>query len=105
MFELYRKDVTIDGVTYSLKPLNGRHLPRLFGVLKSMSKMKEGATNEDIFDALDEETIAKAHEICLETFKKSYPNEPVESLDSFVSQRLMNLLPAVIELHMNNAKP
>jgi hypothetical protein len=98
-FEVYTKDVEIQGETYKLKPLRGRHLPMLFSALKGF-KAKEG--EELNISDIDEEAMGKLHTLALETFKLSYPDEDEEKLDRFVTQNLMVLFKTIIELNIGN---
>lgn len=100
MFEIYTKDVTIGGKTYSLKPLSGRFLPKLYSVMTKFNEAKEG--EEVSMNRLDEDTVAKLHELSLETFKKSYPDEDADKLDGWISQNLLLLLEALITVNINS---
>jgi len=105
VFEIFTKEVEIkvgDNVhKYTLRPLSGRFLPKLYSVIgKLQSKDEEG-----IGSFLEEDTIKVLHELILETFRKSYPNEDENKLDEFVSQNIMLLLEAVIEVNINDKVP
>jgi len=109
MFEIYTKEVEIKGEKYLLRPLCGRFLPKLYSVLKALNESKnnqEGTEEEKAakaFDSLNENTISKLHEIGLETFKKSYPEQDEKILDEFVSQNLLILLEALITVNVGNS--
>ena len=102
MFQIYTKEFKLKDAsgneeTYRLRPLTGRFLPKLFGI---MGKLSTGEGEVDM-SKLDEEAMAKLHMICLETFKRSYPNEKEEALDEFVSQNLLRLIEPVFAVNMN----
>ena len=100
MFEVFTKEVEINGTQYKLKPLSGRFMPKFFKVLKALEKASK--SEDEFVQHLDEEAMGHAHELVLETFKKSYPQEKVEQLDEFVSQHLNELLPALAEVNMHD---
>jgi len=103
MFEIYKKDVEISGKTYSLRPLSGRFLPKLYTVMKQFSHINKAEEKEDAtLEALDEETVSKLHLLALETFKKSYPQEDEANLDEWISQNLLLLLEALITVNLNS---
>jgi hypothetical protein len=109
MFEIYTKTVTITTpkgpLSLSIRPLSGRFLPKLYSVIGKMSNVADvedsGNNAKEFFNNIDEETVEKAHSICLETMIKSYPAEDKQALDEFVSQNLLTLLPAIIEVNLN----
>lgn len=98
MFDIYKKTVTINNVSYELKPLCGKYLPKLYSLLGTFNK----DNTEDYLLKMDEKTVATMHEVCLETFKNSYPSEDVEKLNLFVSQNLTQILPVVFEINFKN---
>jgi len=103
MFEIYTKEVDIGGKTYSLKPLSGRFLPKLYSVMKKFNSVTEGSKGEDnTLEALDEDTITKLHLLSLETFKKSYKDVDEAQLDEWISQNLLLLLEALITVNISS---
>lgn len=104
MFEIYSKEIEIDGLTYKLRPLSGRFLPKLYAIISKFEGVKEGEDNtEAAFKLLDEDSISKLHELMLETFKKSYPKEDPEKLDEFISQNMLKLFGPLMEVNLNMA--
>lgn len=113
-FEIYTKEVTIATAkgdkVLTLRPLSGRFLPKLYSIMGKMDfkdvesengvKLTDAEKARKFFNQLDEPTVAKLHEICLETLKKSYPQEDATVLDEFVSQHLLALFPAVFEVNL-----
>lgn len=115
MFEIYTKEVKIKGndgtiTKYKLRPLNGRHLSKVFDIVNVLSKTgaNKSLPQEEqaklAFDAFDKNTIDKLHSITFETLKKSYPNESEEVLDEFTSQNLLFFMDAIISLNMPDDK-
>ena len=103
-FEIYKKEIEIvDGMgnkaKYMLRPLSGRFMPKLYGVIKKFetSKSEEGTIDNS---QIDESAMGDIHFLLLETFKKSYPKEDEEVLDEFCSQNLMKLLEGLIEVNL-----
>ena len=107
MFEIYKKTITLNGTSYELRPLSGRFLPKLYRVLSSAKvEEREDMTDEErgkaFLDSMSAQDIADLHEVVLETFKRSYPNQDKDVLEDFVSQNLMTLFGAVVEVNLNN---
>ena len=101
MFEIYTKEVKVGELTYKLRPLSGRFLPKLYAIINKFENMDEkDKTSSAAFKLLDEDSITKLHELLLETFKKSYPNENVEKLEEFVSQNLLQLFEPLMQVNM-----
>lgn len=105
MFEIYTKEVEIDTLMgkekFRLRPLNGRHFPKLMAVMTNLkSNGSEDANNT--LSKIDETTSANLHYLILETLKKSYPNEDVEKLDEFTTQNMFVLITPIIELNINS---
>lgn len=98
-FEVFSKTVKIKGDEYTLRPLSGRYLPKLYEVA---SKLGKGDDEEDILDNLSEEVVQKLHDLALQTFVTAYPQEDKDKVDLFVSQNLLEILPALIELNMGS---
>ncbi len=103
MFEIYKKDVTIGGKTYCLRPLSGRHLPKLYSVMQKFNDVNEATEGSKAsLEALDETTVTKLHSLAFETFKKSYPDTDADNLDEWISQNLLLLLEALITVNINS---
>jgi len=107
MFEVYTKEVKIlvndKEETYKLKPLTGRYYPKFSHLLTKFQKASNDKDGLDI-EKIDSETFGVAHELCLETLKKSYPEQDVNNLDEFVTQNLFSLITALIEVNINSKK-
>lgn len=104
MFEIYTKQIEVTNALgntdkYTLRPLCGRFMPKLYGVIKKFDKGKDADGNIDN-SKLDESAMGDIHSLLLETFKKSYPDEKEELLDEFCSQNLMKLLDGLIEVNL-----
>jgi hypothetical protein len=112
VFEIYTKAITIKTAggdrEFKLRPLSGRHLPKLYKVMKVFmaedvdERLPEAEKNRQFFDKLAEDTIVDLHSMLVETLVKSYPQDSKEEIDEFVSQNLIALLPALIEVNFNN---
>lgn len=101
MFEIYQREVEINGTKYTLKPLSGKYLPKLYSLVSVFDKVGK----DDAFaSALDEKTVEIMFTVCFESFRSSYPNEPAEKLEAFVSQNLVKIFPAVVEVNLNNVQ-
>ena len=100
MFEIYTKEVEIGGKTYSLRPLSGRFIGKLYSVIGKL----QGSDEKDIMSKLDEDTMTKMYDICFETFKSSYPKEDEIKVSAFVSQNLMKLIEPVITVNIGEQK-
>jgi hypothetical protein len=107
MFEVYTKEVKIKigdkEETYLLKPLSGKFYPKFSLLLSKFQKVTSTENGVDL-EKVDSSTFGIAHELCLETMKKSYPDQKEESLDEFVTQNLFSIIPALIEVNLNTTK-
>jgi len=107
MFEIYKKEVKIkDSMgntnTYVLKPLSGKHLPKLYSLLQVLSTLEDKGTNEDVLAMMDEKLVTTVHELVLVTLCKSYPKESEEDLDDFVSQNLFQFISPLVEVNVGS---
>lgn len=102
MFEIYTKEVEIKGEKYRLRPISGRFIKPFFKVIKALNEANKSSasSNEEFLSHLDAESMEEAHVICLEMFKKSYPNEDPAKLEDFVTQNLLLILPAMAEVNL-----
>lgn len=98
-FEVFSKTIKIKDDEYTLRPLSGRYLPKLYEVA---SKLGKGDDEEDILANLNEEVVKKLHDLALQTFVTAYPQEDKDKIDLFVSQNLLEILPVLIELNMGS---
>lgn len=96
MFEIYRHEFELNGVKYSLIPVSGEHLGIFYSLLSKIRS--SGATGIDF----DEDSTNKLHKFTLEIFKKSYPEQPVDKLEAFVSQNLLKLLEHVVKVSIKD---
>jgi hypothetical protein len=102
MFDVNKKTITIKDISYEIGPLSGKYLAKLY----SMVTIFHGVAPEDMASRLDEKTANLMHEICLESLRSSYITEPLGNLDLFVSQNLLDLFVAVVEINLGqNVKP
>lgn len=102
-FHIYTKDVKIGDTTYTIRPLTGRYLPKLYNAVSEMAS-EDGKVKTE---ALSEKNMADLHLLAFETFKKSYPQEDETTLDEFVSQNLLGIIGPMVEVNMSieqNAK-
>jgi len=97
-FDIYTQDIKIKDKTYTIRPLTGEYLPKLYGVMSQLG-LKEG--EEFDLSKLNEDTMGKLHELALESFKKSYPQEDEHKLDEFISQNLLLILEALIKVNVS----
>lgn len=109
-FEVYRKDVEVETRSgkknYKLLPLSGRFFPKLMSVVKKFPQ-EEGQDNSAFLEAMDEETVAKLHELVFETLKFSLnikDGKELEELDLFVSQNLFAFVPALLEVNLGSGQ-
>jgi hypothetical protein len=101
MFEVYTREVEINGNKYLLKPLPGKYLSKLY----HLATVFEAASKEDNFmAALDEKSTQYMFELCYESMKSSYPGTDAAVIESFVSQNLMKIIPVVVEVNLNHAQ-
>lgn len=100
MFDIYMHEFELDGQQYKLVPVSGKYL----GLFYSIASVMEGKEGEEAKELLSESNISKLHLLALETFKASYPNEPVEKLDRFVSQNLMRLIEHVFKVNTSQSQ-
>lgn len=100
-FEVFTKEIEIDGDTYEIRPLTGRFLPKLYAVSSKLGQVDEDADEKEFLKALDEDLVSKIQELAVETFKKSYPREDEEKLEQWVGQNLMSLIPPIVEVNLN----
>jgi hypothetical protein len=100
-FEVYKKEFRIANQPYELLPLPGKFLGKLYSVLGKIQHISEGS---DVFSSLDEKTVGDLHEVATEMFARSYPSKDRGELEMFVSQNLIEIIPAIVEVHFNNKK-
>lgn len=106
-FEVYGKDITIKTKLgekkFKLLPLSGRFYKKIMSAIRAFPQ-NEGATQEEMMAALDEDTVGKLHELCFETLRyseKVTEKQDLENLDLFVSQNLFQIIPGVIEVNIS----
>jgi hypothetical protein len=93
------QEFVLDGQTYKFKPLTGRYIGKIYSLMKSFSKVKEGS-EETVLEAMDEETVGKLYDVVYETVIKSYPTEDKAKLEMWVSQNLMKLIEPVLKINL-----
>ena len=107
MFEVYTKEVKIKvgdkEETYKLRPLTGRYYPKFTSVISHLQKVSSEDSTVDM-SKLDPEIFGSIHELCFQTFKKSYPEQKDEVLEEFITQNLFQIIPALIEVNINTIK-
>jgi hypothetical protein len=93
----------LDGTkgTIRLLPLNMSYLPFLISLSR---KFKEGMTQEQILQALDEETVKGIVDICLASIKRSAPGMPEDDANDFIIQHWTTLFPVIVELNSSRQK-
>jgi len=104
MFDVYKKQVELEvnGIkeTYTLVPLSGESMPKIFDLLKKL-EIKEGMEDSDMLEKLDGDAIKLLHSVVLDTLIQSYPDQDKTKLDQFATQNLFQLFPVVMELNIN----
>lgn len=100
LFEIYTTDVEIDGEKYTLRPLSGRYIGKLYSVIGKLQTEDE----KDLLKQLDEETMGNFYDIALATFEKSYPDQPKDKLEDFVSQKLIKLIEPIVKVNIGEIK-
>lgn len=104
-FELYSKEVEIETKSgkkvYKLLPLSGRFMPKLMGVATKLSQADKNKAET----ALDEDVIAKLHDLIKETLRVSMnvEDKDLEQLDRFVSQNLFSFVEPLIDVNLGNS--
>ena len=99
MFDTYTTEVELKGEKYTLRPLTGRFIGKLYSVVTKLQP-KEGEDENDITNKLDEDTMSKFYDIALETFKASYPKEDEEKIKGFVAQNLIALIEPIVTVNI-----
>jgi len=89
------KTIKIGEEEITLKPLRVKHLPDLFELMGKF----EGVKEEEIMKKMDKDVARLIGNLCIETMRLSYPNEPEEEREAFVMNHLIELFPVVIELN------
>lgn len=113
MFEIYTKEVEIKSpsgelIKYKLRPLNGRHISKVFDIVRAISKQKVDASLSEeeqsrlALESFTEDMVNKLHIITFETLKSSYPKEDEEELNIFASQNLLQFMDAIVTINMPN---
>lgn len=107
MFEIYKKKVEINGTEYELRPLPGKFLPKVYHLLGKLDFKEhkgEDAAEQGmrVLKAFSQDEVAMIHDVCMETMLRSYPEQNKAQVEDFVSQNLMTLLTAVIEVNLSN---
>jgi len=87
-----------DGIeqTLVLRPLPGKHLAALFGVV---SKLNTGTGENMDMSKFDKETVQDLYDMCLVTLERSNKGVNKEDLEEFVSVHFLELFPVIINLH------
>jgi len=101
MFEIYENTIEIEGENYIIKPLSGKYIGLLFEVIKDLD-VEDKEDEKAILQKLSADVIAKLHEICFQTMKKSYPEQQDDKLSDWVSQNLFNLVKPIVKVNINN---
>ena len=105
MFDIFTKEVEINGTVYNIKPLKGEHIQRFYKLISALNvgeNVSEEEASTRIMDSLKEEAGKDIHFLALETLKTSYPDVDVDKLDMFVSQNLMQLVQPLVEVNINS---
>jgi hypothetical protein len=97
LFDIYTKEVEIKGEKYTLRPLSGRFIGKLYSIVGKMSETGK----EDLSKQFDEETMANMYDLAYETFKASYPDQDEKTISAFVSQNLMLLIEPIVQVNIN----
>ena len=92
--------IEIDGKQYIIRPLTGKYIGKLFTVMKSMSKIKEGSSPEEIFSVINEDTATALHELIYATLQKANTGMNPEELDEYVTQDMFKLMGKILEINM-----
>lgn len=107
-FDVYKHKVSIKTrlgeQEFELLPLSGRFYPKLMSVVRKFPQ--DEAASSEFLNSLDEETVAKIHELCFETLKYSErvsEKGELEKLDMFVSQNLFPVFNAVVEVNLGQS--
>jgi hypothetical protein len=93
------QEFELDGQKYKFKPLTGRYIGKIYSLMKSFSKVKEGSETS-VLEAMDEATVGQLYDVVYETVIKSYPTEDKVKLEAWVSQNLMRLIEPVLKINL-----
>lgn len=113
-FDIYTKEVEVDGKTLRLRPLDGEHLPLMWSILtesdtssamdkEDVEKLSEAEKSEMVKGMFTEENMRSIYKLCLHTMVRSYPKKDKEGLEDFTSLNLMKLFSVITDLNMNRA--
>ena len=100
-FDVFTEQVKIehnDGEThtYTLRPLKGMHLQNFYGAVKGLQNLEEGDMSN-----LDEESMAKLHDVAVKCLEQDASGIDEDKLDRFVSQHLMQLVEPVMKVNLD----
>lgn len=101
-FDIYTKTVEIAGNDYIIKPLPGKFYDKFLRVIKGFNVST--GTDQELLDSLSPESFKEAHELCVETMKLSYPDDPVDKIDLWVTQNFNKIFEAVTEINLPDDK-
>jgi len=96
LFDIYTTEVEINNEKYTLRPLSGRFIGKLYSVIGKLQADDE----KEVIKQLDEDTMNKFYEIAYETFKSSYPNIEDDKVKQFVSQNLIKLIEPIVKVNI-----
>jgi hypothetical protein len=100
LFDIYVKEIEVEGEKYTIRPLTGRYIGKLYGCIGKLG-VKEGMSEQEAAESMNPEAMADLYEIALETFKASYPKEDENKLAGWVTQNLTKLIQPIIEVNIN----
>jgi hypothetical protein len=103
---IYTKEYEYDNIdgtksTIKLLPLSMDYIPFLFSLSK---KFKEGMSEEETANAMDEETTKGIMNMTIATIKRSLPSANDDDINDFVIQHWLKMFPIIVQLNSNRQK-
>lgn len=113
-FDIYTKQVEVGGKELKLRPLDGKHLPKMWAILTStddssklskqeLDKLSDEEKADLVKGMFTEENMTTIYQLCLHTMERSYPNKDEEGIKDFTSLNLMELFNVITDINMSRA--
>lgn len=110
MNEVYTKDFEFKDTTggfsrITIKPLQTKHLPKLFKIAGKFQSLEgKGKDGINVLEILDEKTTEDLIDLCVATIKRSLPSENQEVIEDFVSSHFLQLIPLIFEVNFKSGE-
>jgi hypothetical protein len=101
-FDVYSKSFVVHGDNYTLHPLTGMYLGKLYSVAMRLEKINgdDGADTT----LLSDKDVADMHELVTATLVSSYPQEDKLKVERFAAQNLGAFIGPVLEVNFGRPK-